>query len=180
MRFSAENYVSPIAAQPSRARAFATWGVFGSIIFVWTLLILLAPFAESGNLTNVSNPLYNFFSHFCHQDAARSFHFENHAFAVCTRCFGIYFGLLAGFAVYPFFRAIADVEPLQRGWLFLAMIPMAFDWTLGFFGILENTHWTRFLTGAILGGVCAIYLVPALIELQQILSNKLQKKRPPK
>lgn len=174
------NYVSPIAARPKRAQAFSTWGVFGSIILVWTLLILLAPFAEAGNLTNVSNPLYNFFANFCHQDAARSFHFENHPFAVCTRCFGIYFGLLAGFAVYPFWRSIADVEPVRRGWLFLAMIPMAFDWTLGFFGILENTHWTRFLTGAILGSVCAIYLVPALIELQQIFLNKILKKRPAK
>jgi uncharacterized membrane protein len=81
----------------------------------------------------------------------RSFHLDGHALAVCSRCFGVYFGLVAGFAAYPFFRPIDEIEPLARFWLFLALVPISVDWSLGVFGIWENTHLTRFVTGAILG-----------------------------
>lgn len=176
MKYSNENYVPQIALKKARRQAFSVWGASGLVIFLWILLILLAPFAEARNLTNLSNPLYNFFGNFCHQDPTRSFHIENHALAVCSRCFGIYFGLLAGFAAYPFFRRVENVEPLRRGWLFLAMIPMWLDWTLGFFGVWANTHWTRFFSGAILGVACAVYLIPALIELYRIFIRKTSAK----
>jgi len=54
---------------------------------------------------------------------------------------------------------------------------MAVDWLLGFFEIWENTHLSRFLTGAILGTACAIFIIPALAEIFQLLSNKRQVKR---
>ncbi len=177
MKHSIENYIPQTDVKTTRRQASSVWLISGSVIFAWILLILLAPIAEVYNLTNISNPLYNFFGYFCHQIPARSFHFENHAFAVCSRCFGIYFGLLAGFAAYPFFRAVENVEPFRRVWLFAAMIPMAIDWSLGFFGFWANTHSTRFLTGAILGVACAIFLIPALIELRRLFSNRKLKKR---
>lgn len=155
-----------------RRQAFAMWSIFGLIIFGWVLLILLTPFAASRDLTSVSGSLYNFFGFFCHQIPERSLHFENHAFAVCSRCFGIYFGLLAGFVAYPFFCSVEDVEPPRRVWLFAAMIPMAVDWSLGYFGFWANTHLTRFLTGATLGTVCAVFLIPALIELRWLYFNR--------
>lgn len=177
MKYSSENYTPQIAVQTMRRHSFAVWGISGFVILVWVSLILLAPFAEARELTNISAPLYDFFAHFCHQDAARSFQFGNSPFAVCTRCFGIYFGLLAGFAAYPFFRRVENIEPARRGWLVLAMIPMAIDWTLGFFGVWTNTHWSRFLSGAILGAACAVYLIPALIELYRIIIRKSSAKR---
>jgi len=36
---------------------------------------------------------------------------------------------------------------------------------LGFLGLWENTHSSRFLTGALLGAVAVFYVVPGLIEL---------------
>jgi hypothetical protein len=54
---------------------------------------------------------------------------------------------------------------------------MAIDWLLGVFEIWENTHLSRFLTGAILGAACAVFIVPALIEVFALLSNKRQVKR---
>lgn len=177
MKHSIENYVSQKDLKMLRRQALAVWSVSGLLILVWVSLILLAPFTEARELTNLSIPLYNFFGNFCHQDPARSFHLENHAFAVCSRCFGIYFGLLAGFMAYPFFRSLEDTEPRARVWLFAAMIPMAVDWSLGFFGFWANTHATRFLSGAILGAVCAIFLIPALIELHRLFRNKRLRKR---
>jgi len=160
-----ENYVPQNAVAQMRRQAFFVWGVFAFLVAVWNFLIVLAPLAEDNNLLSISNPLYKFFGYLCHQMAERSFQIHDHAFAVCSRCFGVYCGLFTGFIIYPFLRPLEEIEPLPRFWLFLAMIPMAIDWSLGFFEIWENTHWSRFSTGAILGAVCAIFIIPALIEI---------------
>ena len=162
-----------------RRRAFFIWSAFVFLIAVWVFLIVLAPVAEANNFSGVSNSLYKFFGFLCHQDSARSPSFGAHAFAVCSRCFGIYSGLFGGFLIYPFLRRIEEAEPFPRFWLFAAMIPVAVDWLLGVFEIWENTHWSRFLTGAVLGATCAVYIVPALIELFRLLPNKRRVKRLP-
>ncbi len=138
---------------------------------------MLAPLAEANNLAGVSNPLYKFFGFLCHQNPERSPAFGAHAFAVCSRCFGIYFGLFCGFMIYPLLRSVEETESLPRFWLFTAMIPMAIDWLLGVFEIWENTHLSRFVTGAILGAACAVFIVPALVELFRLLPNKRRVKR---
>jgi uncharacterized membrane protein len=172
-----ENYVPQIAVEKIRRQAFFVWSIFTVFVVAWVFLILLAPIADTYNLINISNPLYNFFSYLCHQIPSRSFHIENHAFAVCSRCFGVYFGLLFGFVIYPFLRPIEKSELLPRFWLFLAMIPMGVDWSLGVFDIWENTHFSRFVTGLVLGAACAIFIIPALIDISGLLSSKRQIKR---
>jgi len=172
-----ENYVPQITAEKIRRQAVFVWSVSAFLVLAWIFLIILAPIAEADNFHAVSNPLYKFFSYLCHQMPERSFHLGEHAFAVCSRCFGVYFGLFFGFIVYPFLRSIEEIEPLPRFWLFLAMIPMAIDWLLGAFGIWENIHFSRFLTGAILGTACAVFIIPALVEIFQLLSNKRKVKR---
>ncbi len=179
MSNSIENYNPQVDAAKMRWQAAMVWGVSVFLAALWVFLILLAPIAEASNLTGVSSPIYTFFSYLCHQIPERSFHLENHSFAVCSRCFGVYFGLLLGFLFYPLFRRIEEIEPISRFWLFLALIPMGVDWTLGFFDIWENTHLSRFMTGLVLGTVCAIFIVPAVVELARLLSNKRQIKRLP-
>ena len=153
-------------------QARTVWGVSFAVVFVWILLIFLAPLAAVNDFSAVSASIYKFFSFLCHQQSERSFHFAEHPFAVCSRCFGVYFGLFFGFVVYPFFRRLEDVEPLPRTWLFLAMIPIGIDWTLGVTGVWANTHLSRFVTGAILGAACAVYIIPALVEIFRLMSNK--------
>lgn len=160
-----------------RRRALIVWGFFVFLIFIWVFLIVFAPLAEANNFSRISNPLYKFFGYLCHQNSARSLAFGEHAFAVCSRCFGIYSGLFCGFLIYPVLRRIEETEPFPRFWLFAAMIPMAIDWLLGVFEIWENTHGSRFLTGVVLGAACAVYIVPALIEFFRLLPNKRQVKR---
>jgi uncharacterized membrane protein len=172
-----ENYTSQIVAGKLRKRAIIAWSIFAFLVFIWVLLIALVPIAEANNLTGVSTAVYTFFSYLCHQNPTRSMHVYEHAFAVCSRCFGVYFGLLFGFFIYPFTRPIEETEPLPRFWLFLAMIPMAIDWLLGVFEIWENTHLSRFLTGTILGAACAVFMVPAIIEIFWLLPNKHKIKR---
>lgn len=172
-----EHYTPQVVLKKQRVQALTVWGIFAFLIAGLIFSILLAPLAEAASLTTVSQPIYNFFSYICHQMPERSFHIETHSFAVCSRCFGVYAGLLFGFFAYPFFRSIENLEPPPRFWLFLALIPMGVDWSLGFFGVLENTHLSRFLTGLIVGATCATFIVPALIELAQLSSRKKQAKR---
>ena len=177
MSGSIEDYTPQFAVEKLRRQAFLVWSVFALLAAIWVFLLVLAPIAEANDLTGISNPIYKFCSFICHQIPARSLQIHNHAFAVCSRCFGIYFGLFFGFIVYPFLRSIEETRPLPRFWLFLAMIPMGIDFSLGFFGIWENTHLSRFLTGLILGTACAIFIIPALIEIFQLLAVKADKKR---
>jgi uncharacterized membrane protein len=176
MKHPVKSYVSQTANENERRGAYFVWSVSCFVTFVWIFLILLAALAEANNFPSLSRTLYKFFSFVCHQIPSRSFHLENHAFGVCARCFGVYFGLLGGLLAYPFFRSVASIEePFPRFWLFLAMLPMAIDWSLGFSGIWDNTHWSRFLTGAILGAVCAVFIVPALVEISQLAARKMKR-----
>lgn len=177
LKESIENYVPQSAVENFRRQAYYIWSVFTVLIAFWVILILLAPVAQANNWTSVSNPIYKFSSYICHQIPVRSYFLENQPFAVCARCFGIYFGLFAGFVLYPFLRSIEENEPLPRFWLFLAMIPMAIDWSLGFFEIWENTHLSRFLTGLILGTACAVFIIPALLEIFRLLPNRKIRKK---
>lgn len=153
-----------------RSRAIRIWLVGSAIALVWVLLILLPPVAKANGFTAVSGPLYSFFSLICHQMPARSFHIEGEQFGVCSRCFGVYFGILLGFAIYPLWRRIDETEPVSRIWLFLSLVPISVDWSLTVFGIWENTHLSRFLTGLILGVACATFIVPALVEISRNLA----------
>lgn len=167
-----ENYTPQIIVQKMKKQAIMAWSVGFFIAFAWVFLILLAPFAEANNLLSVSSPIYAFFSYLCHQMPSRSFYLEGHSFAVCARCFGVYFGLLLGFVAYPFFRSVNETEPFSRIWLFLALVPIGIDWSLGVFGIWENTHRSRLFTGMILGFACAVFIIPALVEIFQLLSSR--------
>jgi uncharacterized membrane protein len=95
----------------------------------------------------------------------RSFDVLGEKFGVCSRCFGVYFGIVFGFLIYPFWRRIDDIEPIARIWLFLSLVPIGVDWLLGVTGIWANTFTSRFLTGLLLGTACATFIVPAIVEI---------------
>lgn len=173
----AENYRPQSAVKDFRKRAVKAWLMGLAVVSAWVFLILAAPVFAASGLEGFSGPLYGFFSYLCHQIPERSFHLSGHALAVCSRCFGVYFGLVAGFAAYPFFRPVEETEPLARFWLFLSLVPISVDWSLGVFGIWENTHLTRSVTGAILGAMCAVFIIPALAELAQLLTGKTALKK---
>lgn len=172
MKLTAENYTPQIVVKDLKKKAILAWSVGFFIVFIWVFLILLAPIGKASNFHGVSNSIYTFFGYLCHQMPSRSFHLDGQAFAVCSRCFGVYFGLLFGFIIYPIFRNINETEPFSRVWLFLALVPIGIDWSLGAFGIWENTHWSRFITGVILGAACAVFIIPALVEIFQLLSRR--------
>lgn len=171
MAQAAENYIPQDLARLFRRQAFRVWAVGLAVVFVWVLLIVGAPVLKTSGYQSISTPIYGFFSYICHQIPERSFHVEGEQFAVCSRCFGVYLGLVLGFLVYPLWRSIDEIEPLPRFWLFLSLIPIGVDWSLTVFGIWENTFASRLITGLILGIACATFMMPALVEITRNLSR---------
>lgn len=159
------------ARQRSRSQAARVWAVLAIISFLWVALTVVPPVFAYGPIGSVSGLLYEFFSYVCHQKPERSLHILGHQFAVCSRCFGVYFGILVGISIYPLWRKIDEIEPLPRFWLFLSLVPIGIDWTLGVAGIWENNHASRLITGAILGIACATYIVPAMVEITRNLAR---------
>jgi uncharacterized membrane protein len=163
----------PLAAIAAmNLQATRVWLVGLLIAGLWALLIIVDPIAKSYGLTSVSSALYTFHSFICHQMPERSFHLMGEQLGVCSRCTGVYFGILAGFAIYPLWRRLDNIEPITRIWLFLSLVPIGIDWSLTFFGYWENTHLSRFLTGMILGATCATYIVPASVEIVRNMTWK--------
>ncbi|MBC7929362.1 MAG: DUF2085 domain-containing protein [Rubrivivax sp.] len=169
MPASISEYVPQLATDAESSRsarvALAAWGVAlaGAATFVG--LILLAPLLHAWGALSMSQAIYSGFSAACHQESARAFHIEGFPLAVCARCTGLYVGALAGVLAYPLVRSVASREMPERMWLLLAAVPTAVDFALGFFGVWDNTHLSRFLTASLLGVVSTLYIVPGLVDL---------------
>jgi uncharacterized membrane protein len=174
---SIENYVPQAAVKAQQRQALFAWGAAFGTALLWISLIVGAPLARAGNMESISDSVYTFFSYLCHQMSWRSYHYGEHPFAVCARCFGFYGGFFVGLMCYPLFRSPVNTDSFARPWLFLAMIPMAADWSLTFFGIWENTHFSRALSGGVLGAACAFFIVPALVEITYFLCEKFYRNR---
>jgi uncharacterized membrane protein len=84
--------------------------------------------------------------------------------------------LYAGFAVaaliYPLARSLQRTDTPSRLWLILATLPLVIDFALGYFSIWENTHLSRFFTGALLSSVAVFYIMPGLIDLSSVIVRR--------
>lgn len=168
----AEDYIPIDLQKRFHTQAVYVWLATSVVVLIWVGLIASAPLFLSNGITRASSPIYAFFSYICHQIPERSLHLAEHQMAVCSRCFGVYFGLLVGVAAYPLWRRIDEVDAIPRFWLFLSLLPITIDWSLTAFGVWENSHLSRLVTGMILGAVCATYIVPALVEIVRNLTGR--------
>ena len=62
-------------------------------------------------------------------------------------------------------RSLKRTDTPRVIWLLLSAVPLVVDFSLTYFGIWQNTHLTRFATGALFGSVAAIFIVPGVIEV---------------
>ena len=162
-------YVPQLARdEESARRARAAWRAWGAALaFAAGLvgLIVAAPLLRAGGMWAAADAVYRGFGLVCHQMDERSFHVAGFQLAVCARCFGLYVGALAGVAAYPLTRSLMRRELPARAWLVAAAVPTSLDFALGFFGVWENTHASRFLTALPLGVALAFCAVPGLVDL---------------
>ena len=162
MYASPENY---IPQRVSNRRPLLMWLVAAAGSLSVMSLILGAPLAQGSGHLFWALTIYKSFSYVCHQIPERSFFIFGHQFAVCARCTGIYAGFTVATILYPIVRSFRQTEAPPRKWLFIAAAPLAIDFALGYFGIWENTHSSRFATGALLGAVSVFYVMPGLMDL---------------
>lgn len=127
--------------------------------------IVVAPLAAASGHVNIAAVIYRAYGTICHQLPERSFFIDDHKVAVCSRCTGIYAGFLFTLLIYPLVRSLRRTTTPARKWLVLAALPLAIDFSLTFFGIWENTHTSRLLTGLLLGSVSVFYVMPGIMDL---------------
>jgi uncharacterized membrane protein len=162
MRASPENYVPQSV---SNRRPLLMWLIAAMGCLVVMSLILGAPLALKTGQPVWAFTIYRAFSYVCHQIPERSFFIAGHPFAVCSRCTGLYAGFAAATFAYPLVRSLRHTEAPPRKWLFLAAAPLAIDFAVSYLGIWENTHSSRFATGALLGAVAVFYVIPGFMDL---------------
>lgn len=127
------------------------------------LLVLLA--AGPGITGNGVEGAYQYFQHrvfdlLCHQDQSRSWQFNGHYMAVCSRCFGVYTGFLMFSALM-----VVTIRPLRiisqhllMKVLVLTVILNGLDVAGNLFGFWTNTLVTRSILGFASGSVAALFL----------------------
>ena len=160
--------VSPFEYSPQSSpdrRPLLMWSAVAIVSVIISGIIVVAPVAQSQGHKVLALAIYGAFSHLCHQIPERSFFIAGHQFAVCARCTGLYAGFTVAALSYPLLRSMRRTDTPPRRWLFIAAAPVAIDFALGFFGVWENTHLSRFVTGALLGSVSVLYVMPGLIDL---------------
>jgi uncharacterized membrane protein len=172
----ASEYV-PQCAPPETARgARFVWSAVAALSLAILALAFAAPVLLAHGYLQPAGLIYSGFGFLCHQIPERSFHLEGHALGVCARCTGIYAGFAASVLFYPVFMSLARADSPSRIWLLPACLPIAVDFALGFFGIWENTHFSRFATGAIFGAACALFVVPGFLDLGQLVQSKMKRR----
>ena len=149
---------------PTR-RPVLFWLASAATVAALASLIVIAPLAAAGGHNDIAFTIYRAVGPFCHQLPERSYFIEGHKLAVCARCTGIYAGFAFTLLVYPLVRSLRNTATPPRTLLILSALPLAIDFSLTFFGIWENTHTSRLLTGALLGSVAVFYIVPGIIDL---------------
>jgi len=162
MYASPDNYIPQ--SVPLR-RPLVMWFIAAAGSVLLLSLIIGAPLAMDAGHPFWGLTIYRAFSYVCHQIPERSFFIASHPFAVCARCTGLYVGFASATVLYPLVRSLRRTETPARKWLFIAAAPLGIDFTLGFLGIWENTHSSRFITGALLGAVSVFYIMPGLVDL---------------
>ena len=149
----------------TRIRPLVFWLVSAIVVSLLVALVIVAPVAAASGHNQLAQGIYGAFAMLCHQLPDRSYFIDSHKFAVCTRCTGLYAGFAFTLLFYPLISSLKRTETPPRSWLLLATIPLLIDFSVTFFGFWENTHTSRMLTGALLGGTVVFYVMPGIVEL---------------
>ena len=152
-------------AQKTTQKSLVYWLISVVVVLFVVSLIVVAPVAAASGHSDVGSVIYHAFAPLCHQLPERSYFIDEHQFAVCSRCTGLYAGFALTLLLYPLIRPLRyPVMPHPR-WLLFAAVPLAIDFSVNFFGFWQNTHTSRLLTGALLGSAVVFYVMPGIIEL---------------
>lgn len=80
---------------------------------------------------------------------------------LCTRCTGIYIGIITTILYLLF--SLSTLEILMSGIIYTFPIPAMLDWGLEKYGIYKGNNATRFVSGFMLG-ICYVFLWTKFIQ----------------
>jgi len=146
-------------------RAIAAYAAVMFLSMLWLAVIVAPPILLAHGHGQTAMALYHGLSGICHQIPSRSFHLYGFPLAVCSRCTGIYLGFTLAGLLYPLVPGLQNGVKLPKFWVIVALLPMLIDFSLGYFGILENTFVSRTVTGALAGAAAAFYLLPDVVAI---------------
>lgn len=86
--------------------------------------------------------------------------FFNKNIRLCTRCTGIYFGIILT-VLYLLFSSVT--HKLFSGIMYALPIPAMLDWGLGKYGVWKGNNATRFVSGFMLG-ICYVFMWTKFIQ----------------
>jgi len=164
--------VTKLSENKTSSSAHAIWLSVTVLALTILLAIITAPLASAFGYTSFASSIYKAFGFVCHQISERSFHIEGNKFGVCSRCTGLYSGFAFAVLAYPLARSLRNTVPPSIVWLILAALPLAIDFSLGYFNVWANTHASRFATGALFSATTVFYILPGLIEIAGKLSKR--------
>lgn len=139
--------------------------LFTLCLAVWFGLIISAPLLHSMGHDTLAELNYYPFSYACHQLPDRSFLISNYKLGVCSRCTGIYLGMLISGLSFPLLRGIGNRKLPSKWILAIAMTPLVLDGATQFVGLRVSTNILRFSTGLLFGFALTLYILPVLFEL---------------
>lgn len=127
-----------------RKKAHLLLTIFGGI---FVMFALLAPITAKIGLESLSLFFYSIFSPICHQNAQSSYHLFGKTFGCCSRCIGIYSGLLVYGLVMLRYNKIKLTYPK----VLLLFAPMIFGRTLAVSGLYRENNFSKSITGFLFG-----------------------------
>jgi uncharacterized membrane protein len=130
---------------------------------IWCAIIFAAPLLVHNNYQGYAFFIYKSFSRICHQIPERSFHIFNEKFAVCERCFSIYFSFFTGVIIFPFLKKIFKNRIPSNLFIIIPLIILMLDFIFGIIGFLQNEY-TVIVSGSIFGLFISYFMVYGLLE----------------
>src|SRR5512132_564232 len=91
-------------------RPLVMWAILAAGGLLFAVLIIGAPLAQANGFVFLAFPVYQAFSHVCHQAADRSLFVAGSQLAVCARCTGLYFGFAGAALCYPLLTSLKRTQ----------------------------------------------------------------------
>jgi uncharacterized membrane protein len=125
--------------------------------------IFLAPWLRSRSSVWASL-VYVVYSPFCHQLPERSLSCFGHPLSVCSRCLGIYLGVLGGLLLYPLIRGWRQVRVPEKWIFFLLSAPIFLDTAANFIKLWQSPNAVRLATGLLWGVLLPFYFITGAVD----------------
>ena len=113
----------------------------------------------------------------CHQITERSFCIDNKSMHICSRCFGIYFGLFTGlilFSLKKIFTLLDKQKYIGTSYiLWLFIIPFIIDIFLSKLSIYDSGNVIRFISGFLLLIPLSFLITSSLSDLSKEIIHRV-------